>query len=51
MDKSLEDLPVPEIKSSLIKKSKTIIEKDKQFSFLDKLLTKKFLDVYFKKKK
>lgn len=52
MDKSLDDLPVPKIQKSLVLKNDKKDEKNKEekFSFLDKLLTKKFLDGYFKKK-
>ena len=51
MEKSLEDLPVPEIKSSLLKYNiKENKDKEKKFTYLDKLLKKRFLDEYFKKK-
>tara|TARA_B100000927_G_C16297628_1_gene402119 strand:+ start:583 stop:747 length:165 start_codon:yes stop_codon:yes gene_type:complete len=52
MEKSLDDLPVPKIQKSLAVRmdKKEDKQKEEKFSFLDKLLTKNFLDGYFKKK-
>ena len=52
MEKSLDDLPVPKIQKSLVVSidNKEEKHKEEKFSFLDKLLTKNFLDGYFKKK-
>jgi hypothetical protein len=52
MEKSLDDLPIPKIERSLVvhMEVKEGKKKEEKFSFLDKLLTKKFLDGYFKKK-
>tara|TARA_B100000963_G_C22212767_1_gene488076 strand:- start:294 stop:458 length:165 start_codon:yes stop_codon:yes gene_type:complete len=52
MDKSLEDLPLPKIKQTLIIKNKTKQSKkeEQKFTYLDKILQKSFLDEYFKKK-
>jgi len=52
MEKSLDDLPVPKIQKAFTVRldKKDEINKEERFSFLDKLLTRKFLDGYFKKK-
>ena len=52
MEKSLDDLPEPKIQKSLVEdiNVKTEKKREENFSFLDKLLTKRFLDGYFKKK-
>ena len=43
MDKSLDELPVPEINTSLVgQKKEKMKQKDEKFSFLDKLLSKNF---------
>jgi 16S rRNA A1518/A1519 N6-dimethyltransferase RsmA/KsgA/DIM1 with predicted DNA glycosylase/AP lyase activity len=52
MEKSLDNLPVPKIQTSIVVNLESREEKKKEekFSFLDKLLTKHFLNEYFKKK-
>ena len=49
MNKSIEELPIPEIKTKLYsEKSKN---KEKKIMYMDDLLSKIFLRTYFKKKK
>lgn len=51
MNKSINELPIPEIKTKLYSDKSKNADNNKKIMYLDNLLSKNFLRTYFKKKK